>query len=86
MNGPNSNIGSKPQLYDGPTKVKRLFMCLAEACYLAWAKNLIFSKANFGKGKRMIVKDGRLDAKYIITVPDTNFNCKASYSCKILRV
>jgi hypothetical protein len=54
-------------------KVKRLFMFLAEACNHAWIKNLDLSKVNFGKGKRMIVKGGRLDAKYNITVPDTSF-------------
>jgi hypothetical protein len=54
-------------------KVKRLFMFLAEACNHAWIKKLDLSKVNFGKGKRMIVKGGRLDAKYKITVPDTIF-------------
>ena len=61
-------------------KVKRLFMFLAEACNHAWVKKLELSKVNFGKGKRMIVKGGRLDAKYNITVPDTNFGWKASTS------
>ena len=54
-------------------KVKRLFMFLAEACNHAWTKKLDLSKVNFGKGKRMIVKSGRLDAKYNITVPGTLF-------------
>lgn len=53
-------------------KVKRLFMYLAEACNHTWAKKLDVSKVDFGKGKRMIVKGGRLDAKYNITVPSTN--------------
>lgn len=53
-------------------KVKRLFMFLAEACNHAWVKKLDLSKVDFGKGKRMIVKGGRLDTKYNITVPDTN--------------
>lgn len=59
-------------------KVKRLFMVLAEACNHAWVKKLDLSKVDFGKGKRMIVKGGRLDTKYNITVPDTNFQWKAS--------
>jgi hypothetical protein len=59
-------------------KVKRLFMFLAEACNHAWVKKLDLSKVNFGKGKRMIVKGGRLNAKYNITVPDMNFDWKAS--------
>ncbi len=59
-------------------KVKRLFMVLAEACNHAWVRNLDLSKVDFGKGKRMIVKGGRLDAKYNITVPDTNVQWKTS--------
>ncbi len=59
-------------------KVKRLFMFLAEACNHAWVKKLDLSKVNFGKGKRMIIRGGRLDAKYNITVPDTNFHGCAS--------
>ncbi len=59
-------------------KVKRLFMFLAEACNHAWIKKLDLLKVDFGKGKRMIVKGGRLDAKYNITVPDSNLQWKAS--------
>jgi len=58
-------------------KVKRLFMFLAEACNHAWVKKMDLSKVNFGKGKRMIIKGGRLDAKYKITVPDTHFEWRA---------
>lgn len=59
-------------------KVKRLFMVLAETCNHAWVNKLDLSKVDFGKGKRMIVKGGRFDAKYKITVPDTGFEWKAS--------
>jgi len=52
-------------------KVKRLFMVAAESCRHAWVKKLDLSKVNFGKGKRMLVKGGRLVSKYNITVPDT---------------
>ncbi len=52
-------------------KVKRLFMVASESCRHAWVKKLDLSKVNFGKGKRMLVKGGRLDSKYNITVPDT---------------
>ena len=52
-------------------KVKRLFMVVAESCGHAWVKKLDTSKVNFGKGKRMLVRGGRLDSKYKITVPDT---------------
>ncbi len=57
----------------GSIKVKRLFMFLAEACNHAWVKNLDLSKVCFGQGKRMIVKGGRLDTKYNITVPNSAF-------------
>ncbi len=59
-------------------KVKRLFMFFAEACNHVWVKKLDLSTVDFGKGKRMIVKGGRLDAKYNITVPDMNQQWKAS--------
>jgi hypothetical protein len=59
-------------------KVRRLFMFLAESYNHAWVKKLDLSKVDFGKGKRMIVKGGRLDVRYNITVPDTNFEWKAS--------
>ncbi len=51
-------------------KVKRLFMVLAESCRHSWVKKLDLSKVDFGKGKRMLVKGGRFDSKYNITVPD----------------
>lgn len=59
-------------------KVKRLFMVLAEDCNHAWVKKSDVSKVDFGKGKRMIVKGGRLDAKYNITVPVTDSTRHAS--------
>jgi hypothetical protein len=52
-------------------KVKRLFMILAEECNHAWVQKLDLSKVDFGKGKRMLVKGGRFNAKYNITVPLT---------------
>lgn len=51
-------------------KVKRLFMVLAEGCGHAWVKKLDLSKVDFGKGKRMLVRGGRFDSKYNITVPE----------------
>ena len=53
-------------------KVKRLFMVIAESCRHAWVKKLEVSKVDFGKGKRMLVRGGRFDSKYNITVPDTD--------------
>ena len=52
-------------------KVKRLFMYLAETHDHAWIKRLDLSKVDFGTGKRVIVKGGRFDPHYKITVPDT---------------
>lgn len=51
-------------------KVKRLFMFLAEQCHHPWVKKLNLSRVDFGKGKRVIAKNGRLDPKYQITVPE----------------
>jgi Transcriptional regulator, AbiEi antitoxin, Type IV TA system/Transcriptional regulator, AbiEi antitoxin N-terminal domain len=52
-------------------KVKRLFMLLAEQCQHPWVRKLDLSKIDFGKGKRTLVKGGRFDPKYKITVPKT---------------
>ena len=52
-------------------KVKRLFMLLAENCKHAWVRKVDLSKVDFGKGKRALVKGGRFDSKYKITVPNT---------------
>ena len=49
-------------------KAKRLFLFLAEEAGHAWFKELKPSKINLGKGKRSVVKGGRLDSKYQITV------------------
>lgn len=53
-------------------KVKRIFMWMAEEHEHAWVEDLSLSNVDFGKGKRVIVKDGRLDKKYNITVPKDN--------------
>lgn len=50
-------------------KVNRLFMFLAEQCEHSWVDRLNLEKVYFGKGKRVIVKGGRLNPKYEITVP-----------------
>lgn len=59
-------------------KVKRLFMVVAESCQHAWVKKLDLSKVDFGKGKRMLVRGGRLDSKYNITVPDSEVGRSAT--------
>jgi len=50
-------------------KVKRLFLYMAERCAHPWVSKLNISEVDLGKGKRMIVPNGRYDAKYRITVP-----------------
>ena len=50
-------------------KVKRLFLYMAESHEHAWLSKVDVSKVDLGKGKRMIVPNGRYDAKYQITVP-----------------
>ena len=50
-------------------KVKRLFLYMAERQEHPWLSKLDLSKISLGKGKRMIIPNGRFDAKYQITVP-----------------
>lgn len=51
-------------------KVKRLFLFMAENCKHSWRGKVDLSKVDLGKGKRALIKGGRLDAKYQITVPN----------------
>ncbi|MGH8680832.1 MAG: type IV toxin-antitoxin system AbiEi family antitoxin domain-containing protein [Burkholderiales bacterium] len=50
-------------------KVKRLFLALAERRRHAWLKRLTTSELDLGTGKRALVKGGKLDPKYLITLP-----------------
>jgi len=50
-------------------KVKRLFFFFAERHQHSWLKRINRKKIDFGKGKRMLVKGGKFDPKYQITVP-----------------
>ena len=50
-------------------KVKRLFLHLAEKHAHAWFKQLDLAKVSLGSGKRVLFAGGRLDSKYLITVP-----------------
>ncbi len=50
-------------------KAKRLFLYMAEKQKHAWFKKISIQKVNLGKGKRSIIKNGRLDNKYQITIP-----------------
>jgi len=49
-------------------KAKRLFLFLAEEQGHAWMKDLDVSKVDLGSGKLSVVKGGRLDSKYQMTV------------------
>lgn len=51
-------------------KVKRLFFFFADRHQHAWRKRLDKSIIDLGSGKRMLVKGGRLDPVYLITVPE----------------
>ncbi len=53
-------------------KVKRHFMYMAEKQGHSWTSDLDLSRIDFGKGKRMIVPNGKYDRKYLITVPRDN--------------
>ncbi|MGY4414931.1 hypothetical protein ACVWW4_006667 [Bradyrhizobium sp. LB7.1] len=50
-------------------KVKRLFFWFADRHNHSWLKQIDRGKVDLGTGKRMLVKGGRLDPKYLITVP-----------------
>lgn len=51
-------------------KVKRLFFWLAERQEYPWSKKLDYREFDLGKGKRVIANKGKLDNKYLITVPE----------------
>ena len=52
-------------------KVKRLFLWFAERHQHAWLKKLDRKQINLGRGKRMLVRGGKLDATFNITVPES---------------
>ncbi len=62
-------VVSKLLLECKSVKTKRLFLHLAEKQSHTWFKRLDLAKVNLGSGKRQIIPNGRLDPKYLITVP-----------------
>lgn len=50
-------------------KVKRLFFFFADQHQHAWLKRLDKKAIDLGQGKRMLIKGGKLDKTYQITVP-----------------
>lgn len=51
-------------------KVKRLFLWFAERHGFRWLLQIKPERIDLGKGKRMLVRGGKLDSKYLITVPE----------------
>ena len=51
-------------------KVKRLFLWFAERHGHPWFERLDRDGIDLGTGKRMLVRGGKLDPKYRITVPE----------------
>jgi hypothetical protein len=50
-------------------KVKRLFLHLSDRYEHLWVKYLKKEDIDIGTGKMQIVKNGKFDKKYLITVP-----------------
>ncbi|MCF7792549.1 MAG: type IV toxin-antitoxin system AbiEi family antitoxin [Candidatus Cloacimonetes bacterium] len=55
-------------------KVKRLFLYFAEEFEQHWFKKLKLKNIYLGHGKRVIDKNGKLNKKYLITVPELDRN------------
>jgi hypothetical protein len=51
-------------------KTKRLFLYLSERNRLPWFSDLDLNNIDLGSGKRMIVKNGKYNAKYRISIPE----------------
>lgn len=50
-------------------KAKRVFLCLAEHCQYAWWQKIDIASLELGSGKRQVVKNGKLNDRWQITVP-----------------
>ena len=50
-------------------KVRRLFLALASRCQHQWFDVLDLAGVDLGRGKRALFPGGKLDAKYLITLP-----------------
>lgn len=53
-------------------KVRRLFFWFAEQLNHPWLSKIDRTNISMGSGNRVIVKGGKLDKKYLITVPKNN--------------
>lgn len=50
-------------------KVKRLFLFMADQLSYPWISRIEKDQLNLGSGRRLVVKGGKLDKYYLITVP-----------------
>jgi hypothetical protein len=50
-------------------RAKRLFLFFSDRHGHGWARHIDRDKIDLGRGKRQLVPNGRLDARYLITVP-----------------
>ncbi|MFC1643657.1 type IV toxin-antitoxin system AbiEi family antitoxin [Chlamydiota bacterium] len=50
-------------------KVKRIFLYMADKLEMPWFDKIEMDQIDLGKGKLMVVENGVLDNKYLITVP-----------------
>lgn len=50
-------------------KAKRLFLALADRHHHAWLPHVDLTHVDLGRGKRVLVRGGKLNAKYQITLP-----------------
>ena len=57
-------------------KVKRLFFWFAERHQHRWLNSLDQKEFDLGSGKRVLIANGRLDNKYLITVPGSMHGSK----------
>lgn len=53
-------------------KTKRLFLYFSEHNELPWFVDLNLNNINLGSGKRVILKNGKYNAKYRISIPEIN--------------
>jgi len=52
-------------------KVKRLFLWMMGRFSYSWIRRINAEQVALGSGKRMIVKGGKLNNKYLITIPSS---------------
>ncbi len=51
-------------------KVRRLFLFLATRQDMPWSRKLKIDRITIGHGKRLVTRGGRLDSRFLITVPE----------------